>query len=48
MPRTAICLVVMALLAGLSAGCGQKGPLERPPAEPAAIESRAGGDTENR
>ncbi|MCK7544523.1 lipoprotein [Marinobacter bryozoorum] len=48
MPRTAICLMVLALTAGLAAGCGQKGPLERPPAEPAAVESLASDDTETR
>ncbi|MGM0569788.1 lipoprotein [Marinobacter sp.] len=48
MPRTAICLMLLALATGLGAGCGQKGPLERPPAEPAAVESPADDDTDNR
>jgi predicted small lipoprotein YifL len=48
MPKTAICLMALALIAGLGAGCGQKGPLERPPAEPSEVESTADDDTENR
>lgn len=48
MMRTAMCLVMLAVISGLAAGCGQKGPLERPP-EPASQVSPAGDDTaENR
>lgn len=48
MMRTAMCLAVLVMVSGLAVGCGQKGPLERPP-EPASVVSPAGDDTaENR
>ena len=46
MVRTAICLMVVALTVGLTTGCGQKGPLERPPAAPAVAETLADDRTE--
>lgn len=46
--RTAICLVVLVMTAGLVAGCGQKGPLERPAETDTAVSSPADDSTENR
>lgn len=47
MKRTAMYLVMLVMGSALAAGCGQKGPLERPQ-QPASVESPVGEDTENR
>lgn len=47
MMRTAMYLVVLVMVSALAAGCGQKGPLERPQ-QPASTVSPDGEGTDNR
>ena len=46
--RTAIYLAVLVLMSGLLAGCGQKGPLERPQEVTTAVSSPADDAPKNR